>query len=41
MEHPSNPGRHAVLGAPVPHPADETVFLNMHDAGMGVTLKKR
>lgn len=23
------------------HPAYETVFLNMHDAGMGVTLKKR
>jgi predicted O-methyltransferase YrrM len=22
-------------------PAYETVFLNMHDAGMGVTLKKR
>lgn len=23
------------------HPAYETVFLNMHDAGMGVTLRKR
>lgn len=23
------------------HPAYDTVFLNMHDAGMGVTLKKR
>jgi hypothetical protein len=22
-------------------PAYETVFLNMHDAGLGVTLKKR
>lgn len=29
------------IEAVTPHPAYETVFLNMHDAGMGVTLKKR
>lgn len=29
------------LDAVTTHPAYETVFLNMHDAGVGVTLKKR